>query len=98
VRLRFITLDKPVENAHIESFHGRFRDECLNEAWFLSLTDARRIIEAWRQDYNTARPHSALDYLTPEEFERLNRTGECGIQQAEPEGAVARRGTRRGRA
>ncbi len=41
---------KPVQNAHSESFHGRFRDECLNEAWFLTLADARRIIEAWRRD------------------------------------------------
>jgi putative transposase len=64
-----------VQNAHIESFHRSFRDECLNESWFLSLADARRIIEAWRQDYNAVRPHSSLGYLTPEEFEQrtLNR-------------------------
>jgi putative transposase len=74
VRLHFITPGKPVQNAYIESFHGRFRDECLNEAWFLTLADARRIIEAWRQDYNTVRPHSALGYLTPEEFEQRGRT------------------------
>src|SRR5262245_524914 len=75
VRLHFIAPGKPVQNAHIESFHGRFRDECLNEAWFVTLADARRIIEAWRQDYNAVRPHSSLGYLTPEEFEqtRLNR-------------------------
>jgi putative transposase len=83
VRLHFITPGKPVQNAHIESFHGRFRDECLNESWFLTLADARRIVEAWRQDYNTVRPHSALGYLTPEEFERLIHNGECGKQQAE---------------
>jgi putative transposase len=76
VRLRFIAPGKPVQNAYIESFHGRFRDECLNEAWFLSLADARRIIEAWRQDYNTVRPHSALGYLTPTEFEQLSPNGE----------------------
>ena len=52
----------------IESVNGRFRDECLNENWFLDLDDAREIIEAWRIDYNTSRPHSALDYATPEEF------------------------------
>jgi putative transposase len=75
VRLRFIAPGKPVQNAHIESFHGRFRDECLNESWFLTLADARRIIEAWRQDYNTVRPHSALGYLTPDEFERMSRNG-----------------------
>ena len=57
-----------MENAYIESFNGRFRDECLNENWFLSLEHARRIIEAWRVDYNTERPHSSLGYLTPEEF------------------------------
>lgn len=52
VRLHFIAPGKPVQNAHMASFHRRFRDECLNESWFLTLTDARRIIEAWRHDYN----------------------------------------------
>lgn len=70
VRLRFIEPGKPVQNAWIESFNGRLRDECLNEHWFLSLADARRIIEAWRIDYNRQRPHSSLGYLTPEEFSR----------------------------
>jgi putative transposase len=83
VRLHFITPGKPVQNAHIESFHGRFRDECLNGSWFRSLADARWIIEAWRQDYNTVRPHSALGYRTPEEFEQLSPNGECGTQPAE---------------
>jgi putative transposase len=82
VRLHFITPGEPVQNAYIESFHGRFRDECLNEAWFLSLADARRIIEAWRQDYNTVRPHSALGYLPPAEFEQLSPNGEWGTQPA----------------
>lgn len=59
---------KPVENAYIESFNGHFRDECLNENWFLSLEHARRIIEAWRVDCNHQRPHSSLGYLRPEEF------------------------------
>ncbi len=68
VRLNFIEPGKPTQNAFIESFNGRFRDECLNENWFLDLDDAREIIEAWRIDYNTSRPHSALDYATPEEF------------------------------
>jgi putative transposase len=68
VKLTFIRPGKPVENAYIESFNGRFRDECLNENWFMSLDHARRIIEAWRVDYNNARPHSSLGYLTPEEF------------------------------
>ena len=73
VRLHFIDLGKPTQNAFIESFNGRFRDECLNENWFLNLADARRIIEAWRLDYNRSRPHSALGYATPEEFAELPR-------------------------
>ena len=68
VRLHFIEPGKPTQNAFIESFNGRFRDECLNENWFLDLDDAREIIEAWRIDYNTKRPHSALGHATPEEF------------------------------
>jgi putative transposase len=70
VKLTFIRPGKPVENAYIESFNGRFRDECLNENWFLTLEHARRIIEKWRIDYNNERPHSSLGYLTPEEFIR----------------------------
>lgn len=67
VKLCFIDPGKPVQNAFSESFNGRLRDECLNEHWFLNLGDARRIIEAWREDYNRARPHSSLGYRTPEE-------------------------------
>jgi transposase InsO family protein len=55
---------------HIESFHARFRDECLNASWFWNLWDARRKIAGWRIDYNQQRPHSSLDYRTPEEFAR----------------------------
>jgi len=68
VQLDFIRPGKPVENAFIESFNGRLRDECLNVHQFLSLDDARRKIEAWRRDYNEARPHSSLGQLTPREF------------------------------
>jgi putative transposase len=68
VRLHFIDPGKPVQNAFIESFNGRLRDECLNEHWFLSLADARQTVEAWRLDYNQSRPHSALGYRTPEAF------------------------------
>ena len=57
-----------MQNAFIESFNGRLRDECLNEHWFLSLPDARRIVEEWRMDYNRDRPHSSLGNLSPEEF------------------------------
>jgi putative transposase len=68
VTLHFIDPGKPVQNAYCESFHGRLRDECLNEQWFLGLADARQIVEAWRQDYNQQRPHSALGYQTPAAF------------------------------
>jgi putative transposase len=68
VKLRFIAPGKPVQNCYIESFNGRLRDECLNEHWFFSLADARQIVEAWRLDYNQARPHSSLGGLTPEEY------------------------------
>jgi putative transposase len=68
VTLHFITPGRPMENGYIESFHGRFREECLNEHWFLTLDDARETIERWRLDYNRVRPHSSLGYLTPEEF------------------------------
>jgi putative transposase len=68
VKLHFIRPGKPVENAYIESFNGRLRDECLNEHWFVSLNHARAVIEEWRIDYNQERPHSSLGYLTPEEF------------------------------
>lgn len=68
VTLHFITPGRPMENGYIESFHGKFREECLNEHWFLTLDDARETIESWRIDYNQMRPHSSLDYLTPEEF------------------------------
>ncbi|HET9409274.1 MAG TPA: IS3 family transposase [Candidatus Sulfotelmatobacter sp.] len=70
VRLEFIQPGKPVQNAYIESFNGRLRDECLNANWFTSLSDARRKIETWRLDYNQQRPHSSLDYLPPTEFAR----------------------------
>ena len=68
IKLFFISPGKPVENCYIESFNGKFRDECLNMHWFLDLQYARRIIEEWRIDYNTERPHSSLNYLTPDEF------------------------------
>ncbi len=68
VTLHFITPGRPMENGYIESFHGKFREECLNEHWFLTLDDARETIENWRIDYNQVRPHSSLGYLTPEEF------------------------------
>jgi putative transposase len=71
VQLRFIEPGKPVQNAFVESFHGRLRDECLDRHWFLGLEDARHTVETWRQDYNQARPHSALGYRPPAEFRRF---------------------------
>ena len=68
VQLSFIRPGKPNENAYIESFNGKFRDECLNEHWFISLAHARSVIEAWRIEYNTERPHSSLGNRTPQEF------------------------------
>lgn len=68
VRLRFIAPGKPQQNGFIESFNGKVRDECLNEHWFTSLYDARRIVETWRVEYNRERPHSSLGNQTPEEF------------------------------
>jgi len=68
VKLDFIRPGKPTENAFIESFNGRLRDECLNVNEFVSIEDARQRIEIWRQDYNHHRPHSSLGHLTPNEF------------------------------
>jgi putative transposase len=59
---------RPMENGYVESFNGRFRDECLNENWFSDLADAREKIAQWKQDYNEKRPHSSLQYRTPAEF------------------------------
>lgn len=73
VKLNFIHAGKPIENAYAESFIGRFRDECLNENWFMSMKDARKIIEAWRRDYNESRPHGSLAGLTPKEY--IENTG-----------------------
>jgi putative transposase len=70
VQLRFIDPGKPIQNAYIESFNGRLRDECLNQHWFVSLGEAREMIEEWREDYNQQRPHSGLNQQTPAEFAR----------------------------
>lgn len=70
VRIHFIQPGKPTQNAFVESFNGKFRDNCLNQHWFRDLDDARRIIEAWRTHYNEVRPHSSLGYLPPAVFAR----------------------------
>jgi putative transposase len=61
----FIAPGRPWQNGYIDSFHSRFRDECLNREWFQSGLEAAQVIEAWRQQYNTKRPHSSLGYRTP---------------------------------
>ena len=76
----YIEPGKPVQNAFIESFNSRLRDECLNEHVFLTLAEARRTIAAWRHDYNHSRPHSRLGALTPVEFAMLK-----GQQQQPPQ-------------
>jgi putative transposase len=99
VRLQFIEPGKPIQNAFIESFNSRLREECLNEHVFVSLDDARRKIESWRIQYNRERPHSSLGYLPPEEFAAANRQlrSEPTVRTAWPAqgmlaGAVQRRG------
>ena len=68
VKIQFIRPGRPVENAYVESFNGKFRDECLNEHWFIDMLDARTKIEDWRVDYNEVRPHSSLANATPKEY------------------------------
>jgi putative transposase len=68
VKLHFIRPGKPVDNAFMESFNARLREECLNVNWFMSIEHARRVIEEWRIDYNETRPHSSLGFLTPKKF------------------------------
>lgn len=85
VKLNFIQPGKPIQNAFVESFNGRFRDTCLNEYWFTSLDDARRTINEWRHHYNEVRPHSALGYIPPASFARRAKaprspTARSGLQ------------------
>jgi putative transposase len=68
LKVHYIQPGKPVQNAHAESFNGRFRDECLNANWFVTLQDAKERISNWRTEYNEVRPHSSLAYRTPMEF------------------------------
>jgi putative transposase len=84
VTLRFIRPGKPIENAYVESFNGKFRDECLNEHWFISLADAKAVIEAWRVDYNGVRPHSSLNGATPDQVARITE-GARRLMPARPD-------------
>lgn len=80
VTIAFIRPGKPMENGFVESFNGRFRDECLNEQWFTSIKDAREKIETWRDEYNLRRPHSSLGMKTPKEFaEQIIESVETGV-------------------
>ena len=73
VKLHFIQPGKPTQNAFIESFNGRLRDECLNQNYFRTLDDARLRIEAWRKEYNDRRPHTSLRGMTPNQFAEAQR-------------------------
>ncbi len=68
VGLVHIQPGRPMQNGHVESFHGRLRDECLNATWFRTLNDVRCTLATWREEYNGERPHSSLEYRTPNEF------------------------------
>jgi putative transposase len=74
VQLRLIAPGKPTQNAFIESFNGKFRDEYLNDHWFETLPQPRVLVAAWRRNYNERRPHSALGYRTPNELEAVHRS------------------------
>ena len=78
VTLHFIRPGKPVDNAFMESFNARLREECLNLNWFRSIEHARRVIEEWRIDYNETRPHSTLGFLTPTEFAQKEKEDYTG--------------------
>jgi len=82
VKLILIQPGKPTQNAYIESFNGKFRDECLNEHWFTSIEHAKALIATWRRDYNEVRPHSAIGNRTPAEFAETLR--EQGVLSTEP--------------
>ncbi|MFU5334284.1 integrase core domain-containing protein [Pseudomonas paraeruginosa] len=80
-QVKLIQPGKPTQTAFIESFTGKFREECLNEHWFCSLVEARIRIAAWRRDYNGHRPHSAIGNLTSAEFAASWRTRQQQLKQ-----------------
>ena len=84
IELVHIQPGKPMQNAYVESFHGRLREECLAVSWFQNLFDARRKIGAWQIEYNEQRPHSSLGYLTPKEFATQMRAGSPGCALLAP--------------
>ena len=84
ISLIHIQPGRPLQNGHVESFHGRLRDECLNANWFRTLSDVRRTLDNWRQEYNCERPHSSLAYRTPAEFSRALGYGDVESKQRFP--------------
>jgi len=74
IQIEYTRPGKPTDNAYIESFNGKLRDECLNEHWFLNLKQAQEILEDWRLSYNEERPHRSLKNLTPHEFVKEQET------------------------
>ena len=94
IKTLYIKPGSPWENGHIESFHDKLRDECLNRELFGNLREARVILESWRLEYNERRPHSSLGYRTRMSMPRAGRTGLMGA--ARPQPRAARRGRRSG--
>jgi putative transposase len=84
IALHWIDPGKPIQNACVESFNGRCRDECLNQHHFLSIEDARNLIEGWRDDYNTLRPHTALGGLAPQQFLDVVTSGSPSATTSKP--------------
>jgi putative transposase len=84
VGLVHIQPGRPMQNGHVESFHGRLRDECLNASWFRTLNDVRRTLDNWRREYNYERPHSSLAYRTPAEFSSAVGYGDVENKQRFP--------------
>ena len=91
VEMDFSRPGKPTDNACVESFNGRLRQECLNANWFLSLEDAKTKIEAWRKDYNENRPYSSLGWITPAEFARRCRLQPAAAISEKPEVSISER-------
>src|SRR5207248_4101471 len=99
IATHYIQPGKPMQNGHIESFNGRLRDECLNPSWFRNPFDARGRIASWREDYNSTRPHSSLDYRTPNDFAaQWQRPSSSSIPIPQPEPSVKATLTARSRA
>ena len=84
ITLVHIQPGRPMQNGHVESFHGRLRDECLNVSWFRTLNDVRLTIDRWRHEYNCERPHSSLDYRTPREFSIARGCGDVESKERFP--------------